>query len=801
MRKLALTLTAALIVGGCSSESEVAQKTAQASTNSKDITSLAQAPILSTDRKSTFATMPDHGTLLAYDRSQQPLHRGAQTYHAVQLSEAHAMNAAAPGKSIELPMPSGGTVRIDYLRHEEGLDGNWSWVGKTADGLDAVITFGESAVFGRIAQRDTEALRLTMSAGRSWLVESDPSKMLDGNLGRDPDESDVLIPHNVVAAVIAKKRSAAAMTAAADEAAGPAETVDVVLGFTSGLVTKYGSAANANTRLANLVAITNQGYVNSLVTPRIRLVRTLEVSYIDTNSNDTALEALTGYTCSTTGCTAQTVPTELVPLRTARDTYGGDLVSLVRPFQAPQHQGCGIAWLLGGGGFTIDNTDAPFGYSVISDGTDVDEGDGRTYFCREETLSHELGHNMGQQHNIEDAGVPPDTGTHSYSYGYREATTTGFYTVMAYRLPNSSQFSINYFGNPSVNYADTGRPTGTATADNARSLNLSMPLVVQFRNAVVPFPGKARNDFNGDGRSEIYWRNSSTGANAIWVLNGSSVTSATTVHIEADQAWKVLGFGDFNADGRSDVFWRNATTGQNFIHMMNGNVAIGASFSRTESDLTWNPIAFGDFDGDGDGDIYWRNSVTGACVIWYMQGFMPVTIRFVHTEPSASWVIIGASDFNGDGISDILWRNSVSGFVYMHIMSNTGVNGAASGGVGTVSDLSWQIAAIDDFNGDGKGDIYWRNQTSGANYLWALNGLNLVLGQGLNTEPDLNWKIAATGDFNGDGRSDVFWRHATNGSNHVHLMNGPAFLPGSGPTLAQPSLSWQVVSSSAFGGG
>lgn len=753
-------------------------------------------------KRAAYASLPDRGTLLAFERDRQPVRRGAHTYHAVQLSEAHALKAAAAGKAISLPTPSGGTMQIAYQRHEESIDGNWTWIGKTQDGLDAVITFGETAVFGRIYQRDTEALNLTMSGGRSWLVETDPSRMLDGNLGRGANESDVLIPPSVAAAVSAKKRtSAGSVASASDQAlAGPADTVDVVLGFTNGLVTKYGSVANANSRLANLIAITNQAYQNSLVDPRVRLVRTVQVSYTDTNDNETALEALTGFTCTTTGCTAQTVPAELVPLRTARDQYGGDLVSLVRPFQAPQHQGCGIAWLLGGGGFTIDNTDAPFGYSIVSDGTDVDEGDGRTYFCREETLAHELGHNMGQQHNIEDAGSPPDTGTHSYSYGYREATTTGFYTVMAYRLANSSQFSINYFGNPSVNYLDTGRPTGTAAADNARSLRIAMPLVAQFRSAVVPFASRVRNDFNGDGRSEVYWRNTSTGANSIWVLNGSTVTSSATVHIEADQAWKVLGFGDFNADGRSDVFWRNSTTGQNFIHMMNGNAAIGASFSRTETDLTWVPVAFGDFDGDGDGDIYWRNSVTGSCVVWYMQGFLPAAIRFVHTEPSAAWVIVGASDFNGDGISDILWRNSSTGFVYMHIMNNTGVNAAASGGVGTVSDLSWRIAAIDDFNGDGRGDIYWRNQTTGANYLWALNGLNLVLGQGLNIEPDLNWKIAATGDFNGDGISDVFWRNGASGASHVHLMNGAAFLPGSGPTLAQPSLSWQVVASSPFGG-
>jgi peptidyl-Asp metalloendopeptidase len=747
MRKLALTLTVALIVGGCSSESEVAQNIAQTGANSKNITAPAQAPRPPTDRKSSFAAMPDHGTLLAYDPTQQPRHRGAQIYHAVQLSEAHALNAAAPGKSIELPMPSGGTVRINYERHEEGLDGNWSWVGKTSDGLDAVITFGESAVFGRIAQRDTEAVRLTMSAGRSWLVESDPSKMLDGNLGRDSDESDVLIPHSVVAAASAKKRSAAAMAAAGDEAAGPAQTVDVVLGFTNGLVTKYGSAANANTRLANLVAITNQGYVNSLVNPRIRLVRTVQVAYTDTNSNETALEAVTGYTCTTTGCTTQTVPTELVPLRTARDTYGGDLVSLVRPFQAPQHQGCGIAWLLGGGGFTIDNTDAPFGYSVISDGTDVDEGDGRTYFCREETLSHELGHNMGQQHNIEDAGTPPDTGTHSYSYGYREATSTGFYTVMAYRLPNSSQFSINYFGNPSVNYADTGRPTGSATADNTRSLNIAMPLVVQFRNTVVPIASGARTDFNGDGRSDIVWRNQAQALMSYWWQNGPTRIGSGSVSVVSTS--QIVGTGDFDGDGRADQLWNSSTNNHLWIYRSRGDGGFDYQFVDFYP-AGWSVVGVTDLNGDGKADIVLRNDGLALLSYWRMNG--PTRVASSTTSIAAGNRVVASGDFDGDGLGDLLWSNDASRLLWL-FRSRT------DGGFDYLPvdyyPTGWSVSGATDLNGDGKADIVWRNASTSQMSYWWMNGATRT-SSGVATIPATS-SIVGTGDFDGDGLGDLLW--------------------------------------------
>src|SRR5690606_10952273 len=142
-------------------------------------------------------------------------------------------------------------------------------------------------------------------------------------------------------------------------------------------------------------------------------------------------------------------------------------VSLVRAFRTPESDGCGIAWLIGGDETDIVQADAPFGYSVVSDGTDLDEEDDNTYFCREETLAHELGHNMSQAHNEEDSS---STGVHPYSYGYREASSTGFYTVMAYPQADGSQFSIRHFANPNVKYG--GRATGIANkSDNVRSLN------------------------------------------------------------------------------------------------------------------------------------------------------------------------------------------------------------------------------------------------------------------------------------------------------------------------------------------
>lgn len=256
-------------------------------------------------------------------------------------------------------------------------------------------------------------------------------------------------------------------------------TVDVLVGYSPGLVIQYGGLPSLQKRIQQLVALTNQAYSNSQVVHRIRLVGTLQLNYIDTNSNQSALEQMTGIRCAP-DCVPTTVPIELVPLRNAREQLGADLVVLLRPNRAPQHETCGTGWLIGEGGNPIGSSDAPFGYSIASDGTDIDESSGLLITCNDYTVAQQLGRNMGQALNPEDA---PRSGTHAYSYGYRQTQATGFHTIMALPLIGGSQFAIPHFSNPNVSF--NGLTTGTVSQDNARSLNLSMPLVAQFRAEVV----------------------------------------------------------------------------------------------------------------------------------------------------------------------------------------------------------------------------------------------------------------------------------------------------------------------------
>jgi len=230
-------------------------------------------------------------------------------------------------------------------------------------------------------------------------------------------------------------------------------------------------------------------------------------------------------------------------------------------------------------------------------------------------------------------------------------------------------------------------------------------------------------DFNGDGKADILWRNTSTGMVTMWLMNGTSKISEATVLSAGNTAWTVAGVGDFNGDGKADILWRNTSTGMVTMWLMNGTSMSSWATILGPGSTDWTVAGVGDFNGDGKADILWRNISTGTVTMWPMNGTSKISEATILNAGNTDWTVAGVGDFNGNGKADILWRNSSTGMVTMWLMDGTSMtNWAVLVGYGN---QDWNIPGTGKFDGDSNFDILWRSNSTGMVTMWFMNGISL----------------------------------------------------------------------------
>ncbi|MBF0539515.1 MAG: VCBS repeat-containing protein, partial [Nitrospirae bacterium] len=336
--------------------------------------------------------------------------------------------------------------------------------------------------------------------------------------------------------------------------------------------------------------------------------------------------------------------------------------------------------------------------------------------------------------------------------------------------------------------------TGCDTTNGATcvvTMTASKAVTVRFSKGVDAVKG----DFDGDGKSDLLLVDDSNGN--IYILLSSAVQTSSGVNASskgypgkaASSHWHVLATGDFNGDGKADILWQDSSTGDVVVWLMDGTTTTKEAYVRRGMSVDWVFKGVGDFNGDGKSGILWHNTSNGGIEVWLMDGDTIKTAGMPAIVHLSTWRIQAIADFDGDGKTDILWYNTSDGGLYMWFMDGCLISSSVF--LAATSDITWQIQAVADLNGDGKADIIWQNSSTGDVGVWIMDGVTVKSMDTVYKTLPNNWQFRSTGDFNGDGKADLLWQDSSTGDVAAWFMGGTTIASTGGIARGIPS-NWLV---------
>src|SRR5262249_60481484 len=103
------------------------------------------------------------------------------------------------------------------------------------------------------------------------------------------------------------------------------------------------------------------------------------------------------------------------------------------------------------------------------------------------------------------------------------------------------------------------------------------------------------------------------------------------------------------------ILWQN-TDGQAAVWLMDGTTLTSGSGVGPNPGTAWHIKGASDFDSDGKSDIIWQNN-NGQVVIWYLDGTQFMSGAAAGANPGSAWQVSGAAGVTGAALADLLWQD------------------------------------------------------------------------------------------------------------------------------------------------
>lgn len=352
--------------------------------------------------------------------------------------DALAASAVLPAS---LTLPDGRRYALTPAEIEDRGTDSLLWRGGLAgmgDRGEAVITVRHGHVAGRLSlsRRTYELVPDAAGAGVSRLREIDTTRFPQG-------------PDAVPPPGLSGERREPPRDETPGVSARGAPLLEVLVVYTPTARVAAGGTAQMEAFVQAAVDVANTAYDNSQVSQDLALRGTEEIDY---DESGVPVGAQLMWLRDDTG------------IASLRDAYAADLVAMIS--ETPP--GCGRGYVMRDPGPLFE----PFAFSVIH----------RPCAVGNLSFAHELGHNMGLEHDPANSDAYPNGGSYPWSFGH--FVDGEFRTVMAYSTEcDLGCTRVAHFSNPDVIFS--GHPTGIDNQrDNARTLDLTAPIVEDFRDFV-----------------------------------------------------------------------------------------------------------------------------------------------------------------------------------------------------------------------------------------------------------------------------------------------------------------------------
>ncbi|MBL8628947.1 MAG: hypothetical protein JNM81_04925 [Rhodospirillaceae bacterium] len=426
--------------------------------------------------------LPETAGQLFADMPGSDLERPQATERRVKRSRTVRVNGAYIAAMLEAPpleVTASGTLARDTRQHILNLFddvsvgvvklsqrrdelGNTVWVGGIIDDPmgNALIVIDKGEITASIS---TNGRNITVFPGADGVHTIREMKPRSSSELTDPssrDSNDAIKPPKPAGGAVDEPTSPSAESPERTQAT---TTLRLFVAYTAKAKARV---SNISTSVSLALAHLNTTLSNSNIDVQASLVGFDQVTYTEGTTASADNDLLND---------ARIKTGDFARIHLGRAATQADLVAVIADYGTVDS--CGVGYINDDLTSALVNSYAQYGVSL----TDVT--------CLPSTFTHEVGHNLGANHDryVITNPVPGPTG---YNYGYID-TTAKFMDVMAYNNQcddlNITCTEILYYSNPNINY--NGRPIGVAdnlptAANNSRRIGEIAPLIARFRTAL-----------------------------------------------------------------------------------------------------------------------------------------------------------------------------------------------------------------------------------------------------------------------------------------------------------------------------